>query len=396
MNRPRSQRVRIVVPIHSFEPGGVERVALRLAAAWQSAGEEVTVVLGRAEGAGRTEEAGGLPYRTYRSFVRTARFETIWMIVCLYRYLRSEPADVIFCPGNTYTVVCAALRLLLGGRCPPVVAKVSNDLRRADMPAPARLGYRAWVRAHAWIVDRFVAIAEPMAAEVAEEVGVDPNRVSVVPDPALTAAEWERLSAREPRPCPVDGALIVGVGRLVRQKNFPLLLRAFASQAPAHDRLLIAGEGPEMARLQGLAARLGIGDRTTFAGHCADVLSLLERTDIFALPSDYEGVPAVMVEALAGGVPIVATECSGSISWLAGFGRDAIVVPVGDVERFGRALREVRDLPLPGRDGRTRAAQFTLEQAAGSYLGLFEAEIAARNRPGWTAPREAKQRAPAS
>jgi glycosyltransferase involved in cell wall biosynthesis len=367
--------VRIVVPIHSFEPGGVERVALRLAASWQASGEAVTVVLGRTEGSGRIAEAEGLTYRTYRSIVGTARFETIWMIVCLYRYLRRQPADIVFCPGNTYTFVCAAVRLLLGRRCPPVVAKISNDLRRTDLPLPARWGYRLWVRAHGWFVARFVALAEPMAPEIVEEVAIAAARVSVIPDPALTAAEFTRLTAAERRKCPNDGAMIAGVGRLVRQKNFALLLRAFAAHAPASDRLLLAGHGPELPRLRRLAAKLGIQERVTFAGHCTDVPALLQQVDIFALSSDYEGLPAVVVEALAAGIPIVATDCSACMDWLTGFGRDGVVVPVSEFDRFGRALAEIRDLPVPSPEGRMRAARFTVENAASTYCALFEAVL---------------------
>lgn len=365
--------MRIVLPIHSFEPGGVERVALRLAATWQASGEEVTVVLGRDEGPARIAEAERLRYRTYRSFTRTARFETIWMIVCLYRYLRREPADVVFCPGNTYTIVCAATRLLLGRKCPRVVAKVSNDLRRMDLPAPARLAYRAWVRAHPRFIDGFVALAEPMASEIIDEARVDPAKVWVVPDPALTAVEFARLIAVERRPCPSHGAVVLGVGRLVAQKNFALLLQAFAADAGPSDRLVIAGEGPERSRLKRLASRLGISGRTTFAGHCDDIASLLEGADIFALSSDYEGVPAVLIEALAAGLPIVATDCSASIGCLTGFGRDGITVPPGDTDGFGRALRAIRHLPIPSSEGRQRAARFTLELAANGYLAAFDA-----------------------
>ncbi len=384
--------MRIVVPIHSFEPGGVERVALRLAAAWQASGEDVTVVLGRDEGDGRVAEADRLRYRTYRSLVRTGRFETLWMILCLYRYLRRERADVVFCPGNTYTVVCAAMRLLLGGQSPPVVAKISNDLRRADLPAPYRWGYHAWVRAHAWFIDHFVALAEPMGPEILEQAGIASGRVWVIPDPALTTAEFARLAALERRKCPRDGAVIVGVGRLVRQKNFSLLLRAFAAGAARGDRLLIAGDGPELPRLQHLAAKLGIKEQVSFSGHCTDVPGLLERADMFALSSDYEGVPAVVVEALAAGLPIVATDCSASMDWLTGHGRDGLVVPTGSVDAFGRAMRRVRNLPLPSGDGRQRAARFTIEKAAATYLALFEAVLESPKRSNRNARTKLEER----
>ena len=150
--------MRILVPIHSFEPGGVERVALRLARAWHDAGHEVFVLLGRDEGAARGQ-APELTYVRHREPISTAWWETLWMIVCLIRFLRRERVDVLFCPGNTYTVVCVAAKLLLPRRCPPVLAKISNDLDSRYLPAIARPFYRVWLHIQGRILDAFVGLA---------------------------------------------------------------------------------------------------------------------------------------------------------------------------------------------------------------------------------------------
>ncbi len=130
--------MRIAVPIHSFEPGGVERVALNLCAAWQQAGEEVTVVLGREDGAMR-DTAPPLDYAVLPEPVPTAAFETLWMVRVMRRYLARARADVVFASGNTYGIIGVAMKLLLGRHCPPVAIKLSNDLYRRDMMAPYRM-----------------------------------------------------------------------------------------------------------------------------------------------------------------------------------------------------------------------------------------------------------------
>ena len=100
--------MRIAIPIHSFEPGGVERVALRLAEHWRDAGHEPVIILGRGRGAC----AGSVPdldYRVMREPFSTDGWETIWMIWSFFQFLLVEKVDAIFCPGNTYTVVCVAM-----------------------------------------------------------------------------------------------------------------------------------------------------------------------------------------------------------------------------------------------------------------------------------------------
>ena len=178
--------MRIAIPIHSFEPGGVERVALRLAARWQASGHSVVIVLGRHEGC-CADEAPALDYRSIAEPVPTARWETIWMIWSLFRFLTKERVDVLFCPGNTYTIVCVAMRVLLGDRFPPVVVKISNDLERQDLAKPFRLFYRAWLRVQGRLLDHFVALAEPMRPELIRSLGIAEDKVSVIADPALSA-----------------------------------------------------------------------------------------------------------------------------------------------------------------------------------------------------------------
>ena len=172
--------LRVLTFLHSFAPGGVERVALRLHAAWRASEVDSRLVFGRGSGAMRAEwpglEAdilGGAPFSP-------ARWETVWMILRLPGVIRRIRPDVLFCAGNTYTVVAVMMKLLLGARCPPVVAKISNDLVRMDMPSPVRALYRVWLRIQGRMLDRLVGIAPPMRAEIAaysEELSRKPHCV---------------------------------------------------------------------------------------------------------------------------------------------------------------------------------------------------------------------------
>lgn len=368
--------MRICIPIHSFEPGGVERVGLRLAECWQADGHDVTVVLGRDRGPTRAQTPA-LRYVTRPEPLSTAAWETPWLIWCLWHHLRRHPApqrtDVIFCAGNTYTVVCVAMKLLFGWRSPPVLVKISNDLIRNDFPAPVRALYRLWLRVQGKLLERFVALAEPMRAQLIEELGVSPERVTAIPDPALRDGE---LAARpSPAPPSSGGRRFLAVARLNRQKNLPLLLDAFARIAKPGDRLTIAGEGPERPAIERRIAALRLGNSVAMLGHVADVRPLLDGAHALVLSSEYEGVPAAVIEALAAGRPVAATDCCASMRWLLGDGAFGALGPVGDAAALGAAMEQAAAM-APNRARMQRfAALFTLGKAAPAYLAAMQALV---------------------
>ncbi len=358
--------MRVLTFLHSFEPGGVERVALRLCRAW---GTQSHLVMGRATGAMR-READGLDYEILSDErISTAWWETLWMIAKLPAVIRRVQPDVIFCAGNSYTIVAVAMKLRLGKACPPVAAKISNDLTRSDMPAPVRWIYHRWLRFQGRYIDRFVGMAPPMLAEIADAMHIDPARVAVIDDPALSMADIERFAAR-----PADRqrrARFVAAGRLAPQKNFPLLVRAFAKIAQNEDTLTILGEGAERGRIEREAATLGITPRVSLPGHVPDLAPWFAQSDVFALSSDYEGVPAVIAEALAAGLAIAATDCSVSMADMLGGGTLGAIAVTGDSDAFAAALSAARMAPLDRAAMRAQAERFTVERAAQRYLDHF-------------------------
>lgn len=365
-----TETAKIVIPIHSFEPGGVERVALNLAAAWQEMGESARIVLGRSEGA-MQDTAPKLDYLLEPEPIPTAPFETFWMIHRLLRYLRREPASVIFASGNTYSIVAIAMKLLLGKRCPPVVIKISNDLGRRDLPALIRWGYRRWLRIQGYWVDHFVGMAPPMRAEIAEAMGVPDAQISIIEDPALEEAQYQRLSAIPRTIRTKSPPHFLAIGRLAAQKNLPLLLRAFVRISDPAARLTILGEGAERQRLERLVDKLGIADRVTLPGHISDPTPWLAAASALVISSDYEGVPAVIIEALAAGLPVVTTDCSVSMPSLISHGDYGMLVPVGDEIALAAAMEQVLVMPFLPEEARRFVTVFRIGHAAEAYRALF-------------------------
>lgn len=364
-------KLRILIPIHSLDPGGVERVALGLAMQWDRAGHDVTIVLGRS-GSSHLTSAPPLDYWQLPAPFPTASWETPWMIHCLQSYLLEHTTDVLFLPGNTYSVVGAAMRVMLGEQAPPMVLKVSNALHRPDMPVLLRHGYGAWLRAQGRMFDRLVALSEPMAREIRETTLANTRQVAVIANPILSRRRLSDLGRVERKPASVWGTRYLTAGRLVAQKNHSLMLRAFARAARPGDTLTIAGEGPERGAIERLAAELGIATQVRLSGHLASIDPLLAEADAFVLSSDYEGLPGVVVEALASGLPVLSTDCCVSMACLLDSGRTGLLVPTGDETAFADGLARIRELPGDPARARNVAARYEIEGAASRYIELME------------------------
>jgi N-acetylgalactosamine-N,N'-diacetylbacillosaminyl-diphospho-undecaprenol 4-alpha-N-acetylgalactosaminyltransferase len=194
----------------------------------------------------------------------------------------------------------------------------------------------------------------------------------------------------EPPAVAPAGPYIVAAGRIMPNKNFPLLLRAYAEAAP-EARLVILGEGPERGALAALAASLGIADRVDMPGFVANPFAVVARAALYAMPSNAEGFPNGLVEAMACGLPVVATNCaSGPSEILAGRSRDAIsgridvdagaLVPTDDVQAFATALAEVLAEPRRsacGAKARKCSLAYGVERAAANYWARIEATLRA-------------------
>ncbi|MBI1200791.1 MAG: glycosyltransferase [Phenylobacterium sp.] len=370
----------ILVFLHSFDPGGVERIALRLAGRWAEDGSRVSLAMGRRWGPLDVEAPRNVTYDHAPPLRFSRHFESLWLVPRLVLSVRRRRPDVLFCAGNTYAIVAVLARLLLGASCPPIICKISNALVRPDFPRRTRTLYRLWLRIQARTFAAFVALSDAMRDEIIQEAGAAPERVVTVPDPALSEADLSRVPRRsESRPD--AGRVFVGVGRLVRQKDFALLLRAFALGRGPRDRLILLGDGPERRQLEDLAAELAITDHVTFTGHVPDPRPWMAMADALVLSSLYEGAPAVLFEALGEGLPVVATDCCPGMDALLGG------------QAFGRLVagRRPEDLaaamfgPLPAIAPQAVAEHlrgFTIERAAPSYLRLMTQAASVRRWRG--------------
>jgi glycosyltransferase involved in cell wall biosynthesis len=185
--------------------------------------------------------------------------------------------------------------------------------------------------------DLFVAVSDEEVALASERLHMSPEQVllcrNVLPvTPHLSPRPGGRFE---------DRVTIVAAGRLVPQKGFDILLSAFAQVARSDARLRVFGDGPDGQALRDQSARLGITDQVEFAGYSEDMPGVLHDCDVVIMPSRYEGLPYLALEAMAAGRPVIATRACN----LPGTLEDGVLahVPTADVGALADALRQ-----LPG------------------------------------------------
>ncbi len=222
---------------------------------------------------------------------------------------------------------------------------------------------------------RFFCVSADIAASAETSRIVPRHKLHVVSNGIDTDRfrDGDRGSARRALGIPPGAPLIGTVGRLCEVKRHDLLLRAFqrvrARLGDAH--LLLVGDGPWMGRLRELAAGLGLTDRVHFAGYQAEPAPFLQAMDVFALTSESEGMPLVVLEAWAAGVPVVATRVGG-LPELIDDGQTGLLVDFGDEGALAHALEGlIADRPGArrlGEAGRDRVeSRFSLRRMADAY-----------------------------
>jgi glycosyltransferase involved in cell wall biosynthesis len=166
--------------------------------------------------------------------------------------------------------------------------------------------------------------------------------------------------------------VILGAGRLTRQKAFPVLIRAFAEvRRRRAARLIILGEGEERPELEALVSELGLADDVALPGFRDDALACMASSAVFVLSSSWEGLPTVLIEALAAGTRVVSTDCPSGPREILQEGRLGALVPVGDAPALAKAIVEVLERPAVSPPAEA-LAPFTRDAAVDCYIRLIE------------------------
>jgi len=371
--------MRIAHVIGSFGVGGGERVALDLAAGQRARGAEVVVV-------SLEEPANGPMAAEYAAhgipIVRLAKRAggiDVALVAKLALELRRRRIEIVHTHNPPPLIYGAPAARLAGARC------VHTKHGANEMRGRRRL----LARAAALCCDAFVAVSATTEAQarangdvalrklVTIENGIGLSRFS----PSATL----RATVRGELGLPADAFVVGTVGRLVREKNQPLLVEALAPHLSDKLRLVIVGDGPEKPALDAALATLGERARWVLPlGARGDVPRLLHALDVFALSSDSEGLPLVIVEAMAASLPVVSTAVGGipavivdGVDGTSGSAATGALVPRGDAAALGSRLWQLASAPALGvswgEEGRRRAlARYSAQRMVDDYFAVYE------------------------
>jgi len=357
----------IALVLHDFSGGGSERIAIRLAQRWAAAGRRVTIVAGTEAGVARAL-AEGLSLVEFRRALTRSIPDRLRFGYAAARMVAALAPDVVVSPGNWHVPAFSAMRL--GGMRLPVVAKISNPIRVAERGPP---GQRILNRWFAWATRHYAALVAMSPALAAEAETVLARSVATIAEPNLPD-DW---TTPPPRSGPVPAIrTLVTAGRLMPQKDFGLAFETLAALGPGW-RLDLLGDGRERGRLEARAAALGVADRINFAGHVPSIAPFLARAGAFLCTSRYEGYPAVLIEALAAGLPVVTTPCSPAVPEILchpSFGR----VAAPTAAALSEAVRAVAGtVPDPAASS-ALLLQHRIGHSAAAWLTLLDRVVAGR------------------
>lgn len=333
------RKVDIALFVPSLRGGGAERVMLNLARGFSEQGYKVDLVLQRAEGPFLSE----VPDK-----VRIVDLKAKRMALALFpliSYLRRErPRSLLSAMTHTNITALLAKRLarvethvvVSEHNTMSITSHKSKTLRSRLLPLMAK-------RLYYW-ADAVVAVSRGVADDLANFLKFPRERIRVIYNPVITPEILEKAKEPLEHPWfkPGEPPVILGVGALTDQKDFPTLIRAFALVRKEHPvRLMILGEGEDRPKLEALVRKMGLENDVSLPGFVYNPYKYMKRAAVFVLSSKWEGLPTVLIEALAIGTPVVSTDCPSGPREILENGRHGTLVPVGRVEELAKAILEI-------------------------------------------------------
>ncbi len=352
--------------------GGLESVVTHLANALTHRGNQLDILV--------MPPPGGNPFPPGLdkeiSVVHLKSKHKLIGLFTLANYLRKTRPDVLLAAGHRSNML--AIRAAHLVHSPPlVILSVHNTLsRQMSQFKPLKRWMRTQlIRRNYPAADAVIAVSRGVEDDLRNHFGLPASKLHTIHNPVVTDTLFQR--AREPLNHPWFGPdqppVIVSVGRLRPQKDYITLIRAFHRLRQRRNcRLIILGEGKERPILENLIKELKLQQDVQLPGFVANPLPYMREAALFVLSSAWEGFGNVLVEAMATGVPVVATDCPSGPREILENGRHGPLVPVGDIQALASAMHKTLDTP-PDRENLINAARrFDVDHATSAYSTLLQ------------------------
>lgn len=359
-----TRRRKLLFYTHALAGGGAERVFARLASGFEARGDRVTFAVDF-----EAQENRALLSREVDLVVLPPGHGRA--ALALAKLLRRERFDASLSALSVSNLKHAAAAALAGSLDRSVVTY--HGFYESEAARLSNIGYRL-TPLLARAAGAAVAVSNALRDDLVQRFYVPKTRIRTIynpaaPEPFPPAATEEGLAARAP--------IVLAMGRLVPDKDFVTLIRAFALIENPEARLTILGEGPERARLASEAERLGVAARVALPGFAADIGPELARAKCLVVSSERETFGLSCVEALAYGLPVIVTDCGGPAEVL-GPAADGPPVRIGDAEALARRIEAALADPGDPAPRQSRAQAFSLDAALDAYDALIGEILEAR------------------
>ena len=359
-----SGRIALFMP--SLRGGGVERLMPLLAEGFTRRGLSVDLLLARAEGPFLESIPEGVRLIDLNSRM------TITSLPGLVGYLKVARPQVLIAAMNAVIPALIAKRFFMPGI--RVLARQDNtysmQFATASLKTRMALTLMRYLLPSAHAV---IAVSTGVAEDLKRVVPGAADLVHVIYNPVIR----EEIAMRSAEPtghpwlCDSDTPVVLAVGRLVPQKDYSTLLRAFAEVVRVRPaRLVVLGEGSEGDRLAALAKDLRIADIVDFHGYADNPYSYMAKSHVLVLSSVFEGLPTVLIEAMACGTPVVSTDCPSGPREILQDGVLGRLVPVGDWRTLGQAILETLQNPIQSARLVDGANRFSVESSIQQHFKL--------------------------
>lgn len=358
---------RVALYLGFFGGGGIERITANLAHGFVKSGIEIDLLHTNQE----SPHLWRLPSETRIINLKTATiYKTLPGIVS---YLKQESPSAFLSASHFMNEISVLAKFISGSQTRLIVAE-HNHLSKSTSNATLRDRLAPFFSSllYPW-ADGIVAVSDGVAKDLAQTAHLPLDKIQTIYNPVITKEIL--ASAKEPvehpwltaKECPV----ILGVGKLEAQKDFPNLIRAFAQvRAVQEARLIILGWGPDREKLEALIKELNLEEYVDLPGYTQNPYAYMANASLFVLSSAWEGLPTVLIEAMALGTPVVSTDCESGPSEILANGKYGHLVPVSDTKALADAILQV----LSGNPKPVDSSwldQFTLETATQKYLNIL-------------------------
>jgi glycosyltransferase involved in cell wall biosynthesis len=379
---------RVALFLHYFNPqGGADKMMLRLCEGLVKSGIEVDVVVGGVSQGIQLEDYFGASSPTTptpRLFNFNAKqkgfLRVIELTLKLSSYLKNHTPQALLATKDVSNFIAPLARRHAKSSTHVVIRQarsLSEALSSTVRSSPLYILYRRLLTRLVYRqADKIVTVSQEMTRDLVTMTGLPVSSFETIYNPTIT--EEVILKAQEQIDHPwfrEDVPVLLGAGRLTEQKDFPTLIRAFALiQAQRPVRLMILGEGQARASLEALIASLNLTHAVVLPGFTNNPYTYMARASVFVLSSKFEGLPNALIEALALGTPVVATNCPTGPNEILEGGTYGPLVPVGDEVALAKSILHVLDQPLPRSYLSARGRSFSLEVATQKYLEVMKVD----------------------